>query len=155
MNDHHYRTDFENLRIPTLENIHRGITHKVEILQEKLSGDMGITTKYNILPRNFSILPIEKCSLHDIEMLEDLHAKRFDCYWTLEEKKAKQKGETALFDATFRFYSFIDLLNDNEINELYNVCQTWNNGSIMTSHNIIEEIKKNSNFLEEVYELCA
>lgn len=147
------RTDFENLRIPTLENLHRGITHKVEVLQEKLSVDMGIPTFYNILPRNFSILPVEKCSLHDIQMLEDLHEKQFNCFWTLEEKKAAEQNELDSFDARFRFYSFVDLLNDNEINNLYIICQKWNNGSIMTSHDIIEQIKKNPNFLQEVYAL--
>lgn len=114
---------------------------------------MGIPTFYNILPRNFSILPVEKCSLHDIQMLEDLHEKQFDCFWTLEEKKAAEQNDLDSFDARFRFYSFVDLLNDNEINNLYTICQKWNNGSIMTSHDIIEEIRKNPNFLEEVYAL--
>ncbi len=148
-----YRTDFENMRISTLENIHNGITHKVEVLQEKMSGDMGIPTYYNILPRNFDILPIEKCSVHDIELLKDLHEKRFDCFWTIEEKKAAEQNDLDSFDAKFRFYSFVDLLNDNEINKLYSLCQEWNNGSIMTSHDIIEQIKKNPNFIEEVYAL--
>ena len=145
-----YRTDFENMGIMTLENIHRGINHKVEELQEKLSGDMGITSKYTILPRNFEILPIDKCSLHDIKMLEDLHAKRFDCFWTMEQKKAKQNRTIELFEATFQFYSYLDIHNDNEINQLYNVCQAWNDGSIMSSHQIIRQIMRNPNFLYEV-----
>lgn len=148
-----YRTDFENLRIPTLENIHRGITHKVEVLQEKLSNDMEIPTVYNILPRNFNILPVEKCSLHDIQLLEELHAKQFDCFWILEQKKAIANNDLENYEAKFRFYSFVDLLNDNELNCLYINCKIWNNGSLMTSHDIIEQIKKNPDFLEEVYAL--
>lgn len=148
-----YRTDFENLRIPTLENIHRGITHKVEVLQEKLSNDMEIPTVYNILPRNFNILPVEKCSLHDIQLLEELHAKQFDCFWILEQKKAIVNNDLENYEAKFRFYSFVDLLNDNELNCLYINCKIWNNGSLMTSHDIIEQIKKNPDFLEEVYAL--
>lgn len=145
-----YRTDFENLRIPTLENVFQGIDHKVEVLQEKMSGDMGIKSFYHILPRNFEILPIEKCSVQDVEMLKDLTAKRFDCFWTLEAKKAEEQGTVKQFEATFRFYSFLDMLNDDEINEFYIICQEHNHGHIMTSHQIIQEIRKNPNFLEEV-----
>jgi len=147
-----YRTDFENMRIPVLQSVHNGITHKKEVLQEKLSKDMGIPTFYNIVPRNFSILPIEKCSHHDIKMLEDLHAKQFDCFWTLEEKKACENDDHKNFEARYRFYSFMDLLNDNEVNEFYIQCQE-RNGSLMTSHDIIEQLKINPNFLEEVYAL--
>ena len=86
-----YRTDFENMRIPTLENIHNGITHKKEVLQEKMSQDMGRKPFYDILPRNYDILPMEKCSIRDIKELDDLHAKQFDCFWTLEKRKHPSK----------------------------------------------------------------
>ena len=70
--------NYENYSIIQLENIHRGITHKKEVLQEKMAEDMGRKAFYDILPRNFTILPIEKCSLHDIRQLEELHEKAFD-----------------------------------------------------------------------------
>lgn len=144
-----YRTDFENMRISTLESIHNGIVHEVELLQEKMSGDMGIPTFYNILPRNFDILPIERCSVHDIELLKDLHKKRFKCFWTLEEKKAAEKNDKS-FDARFRFYSYLDILNDNEVNDFFNKCQSHNQGKLMTSHDIIQTLMVNPNFIKEV-----
>ena len=144
-----YRTDFENLRIPTLEKIHNGIVNKFEILQEKMSGDMDIPTFYNILPRNFDILPVEKCSVHDIELLKDLHEKRFNCFWALEEKKAAEKNDKS-FDARFRFYSYLDILNDNEVNDFYCKCQEHNNGHLMTSHDIIQTLMMNPDFIKEV-----
>lgn len=143
-----YRTDFENLRIPTLENIHNGIVHKVEVLQEKMSVDMGIPTFYNILPRNFDILPVEKCSVHDMELLKDLHEKRFDCFWTLEEKKAAEQNDPT-FEARFRFYSYLDILNDEEVNVFFTKCQE-HKGSLMTSHDIIRELMINPDFIKEV-----
>ena len=148
-----YRTDFENMRIPTLQSVHNGISHKVEVLQEKMSVDMGRKPFYDILPRNYNILPMERCSIHDIEMLDDLHAKQFDCFWTLEAKKASEQNDLDSFNARFRFYSFMDQLNDEEVNEVYENCKAWNKNSIMTAHDIIEQLKKNPNFLEEVYAL--
>ena len=148
-----YRTDFENMRIPTLENIHNGITHKKEVLQEKMSQDMGRKPFYDILPRNYDILPMEKCSIRDIKELDDLHAKQFDCFWTLENKRASEQNDLDTFNASFRFYSFIDELNDIEVNKFYESCKYWNNNSIMTSYDIIEELKKNPDFIEEVYAL--
>ena len=148
-----YRTDFENMRIPVLQNVHNGISHKKEELQAKMAGDMNRSSFYDILPRNYTILPMEKCSIHDIKLLDDLHTKQFNCFWTLEAKIAEANNDLENYEAKFTFYSFVDLLNDNELNSLYASCQEWNNGSIMTSHDIIEQLKKNPNFLEEAYAL--
>ena len=145
-----YRTDFENMSIPTLKGIHNGITHKVEVLQQKMSGDMEIPTCLNILPRNYTILPVGRCSLHDLSLLEELHEKRFDCFWTMKQKEAEAKGDLETFNAEFKLYSFFDVLNDNELNKFYQKAQEKNGGSIMTSHMIVEELKRNPDYLEEV-----
>ena len=70
-------TDFEALRVPQLEKIYNGINHSVEELQGKMNRDMGRSlSKYDIHPRNYNIIPeIEKCSLHDLELLEELTEK--------------------------------------------------------------------------------
>ena len=41
-----YRTDFENMRIPVLQNVHNGISHKKEELQAKMAGDMNRSSFY-------------------------------------------------------------------------------------------------------------
>ena len=145
----HYHTNFEKMRIPTLRNIHMGITHKVEVLQEKMAQDMGRTMYYDILPRNYEILPMEKCSLHDVEMLDDLCTRRFECFWTLQKKEAEEKNNLADFEARFKFYSYINFLTDNEINEFYLKCQE-HKGRLMSSHDIILELRNNPQFIEEV-----
>lgn len=150
MNNRHYRTDFENMRIPQLQNVHRGITHSVRQLQQKMAQDMGRTMYYDILPRNYEILPMEKCSLHDVEMLDDLCSKKFECYWTLKRKEAEQKKELAKFEAEYKFYCFRDFLNDEELNEFFTKCQEHNDGHIMGTHTIIRKLMVNPHFLEEV-----
>ena len=144
-----YRTDFENLRIPTLENIHRGITHKVEVLQEKMSEDMGRTAYLDIVPRNFSVLPIDKCSIHDLKKLEELHETAFDCFWTMERKKAQKNGTIKLYDATFKFYSLMDCLTDDEQSIVYDKAEAYCKQR-MSSLNIIQKIVENPNFLEMI-----
>lgn len=143
------RTDFEKLRIPTLENIHRGITHKIEVLQEKMAVDMGRSTFYDILPRNYSILPVDKCSLHDLEQLEELHEKAFDCHWTMENKKAIEKNNLPQYEAEFKLYSFLDVLNDIEQKLFFEKLET-RYGQRMSTHKIIQEMIQSPNFLEEV-----
>ena len=149
MTKHHQKIDFENLRIPQLENIHRGITHKFEVLQEKMAGDMNRSSYYDILPRNFSILPVEKCSIHDLHLLEELYEKKFDCFWTLEHKKAIENDTLENYYARFKFYSFIDLLNDDELYEFYGRCDAFCNQQ-MSTHKIILAIMEYPNFLDEV-----
>ena len=150
MNNHHHKTDFENLRVTQLERIYNGVNHKVELLQEKLAADMGRTSFYDILPRNFSIIPeIHQCSLHDLKELEELTAKRFDVYWAMEHKKAAAKGTLEKYYAEFKYYSLRDTLNDDEINELFTRIETYCNQR-MTSHKIITCIMEAPNFLEEV-----
>jgi len=138
-----YRTDFENMRIPTLQSIYTGITHKRTQLQQKLAADMGRSSFYDILPRNYTILPIEKCSIQDLGILEELHEKAFDCFWTIEKKKAEEKGQLKEFEATFKFYSLMDCLTDDEQSRIYEKAG-------MSSHEIIQSIMQTPNFLEEV-----
>lgn len=144
-----YRTDFENMRIPTLQNVYGGITHKREVLQQKMSEDMGRSAYLDILPRNFSILPIEKCSLHDIQMLEELHEKAFDCFWIMERKKAEENGTMELYDATFKFYSIMDCLTDDEQSKLYDKAEAYCKQR-MSSHKIIQAMIETPNFLEVI-----
>ncbi len=143
---------FKHLRISQLERIHMGVSHKIELLQEKMAETMGYKkSHYNILPRNFSILPnITKCSIDDLELLEELHQKSFDVHWTIELKKAEKKDELELYNAKLKFYAYIDILNDIELNEFYEKCKEYNNGSIMTSHDIIWKLKENPNFIRMV-----
>ena len=139
-----------SLRIPQLENIYMGVTHKREELQAKMADDMGYKYSiYNILPRNFDILPIEKCSLHDITLLEELHEKSFDIYWNLEKKKAAENGTLEQYYAAFKFYSFMDVLSDEEQDKVYSKVKDYCNQS-MSSHKIIGCIMDAPNFLEEV-----
>ncbi len=144
-----YRTDFENMRIPMLENIYRGVTHKREVLQEKMAADMGRSVFYDILPRNFSILPIEKCSLQDVKNLEELHETAFDIHWIIQKKKAEENGTIELFDATFKFYSLMDCLTDKEQDRVYEKAEEYS-GYRMSSHEIIRCIMQTPNFLKEV-----
>lgn len=146
------RTDFKNMRIPQLESIHRGVTHKKEVLQEKMAGDMGRSTFYDILPRNFSILPVERCSLHDLSQLEELHEKAFDVHWTLEHKKAVQKNNLAYYDAEFKLYSFLDILSDPEQKRFFEKLETLY-GHRVSTHMITRKIIENPNFIEEVIHL--
>ena len=148
MNKHH--SNFETLRVPQLENLHRGISHKVEKLQEKLAADMGRSGIYDILPRNFSIIPeVNQCSLHDIKLLEELHAEQFDCFWTMEYKKAIENDTLEEYYAKFKFYSLRDTLNDKELAEFYGRCDAFCNQH-MTTHKIIQCIMEYPNFLDEV-----
>ena len=149
MNNRHYRTDFENLTVPQLENIYRGVTHKREVLQEKMAGDMGREENQDILPRNYSILPIEKCSLQDVKQLEELHETAFDVLWTLEKKKAEEKGTLEQYHATFKWYSFMDVLTDTEQKRVFEKIEAYCNQR-MSSHKIIQCIMEAPNFLEEV-----
>lgn len=143
-------TSFEKLRIPQLETIYMGVTHKREELQAKMADDMGYKYSiYNILPRNFDILPIEKCSLHDITLLEELHEKAFDIHWILEKKKAEETGNLEQYYAAFKFYSFMDVLTDDEQDTVYCKIRDYCNQS-MSSHKIICCIMDAPNFLEEV-----
>ena len=144
-----YRTDFENMSINTLKGIHHGITHKVEILQQKMAADMGRSSCLDILPRNYDILPMGRCSLHDAKLLEELHEQRFDCYWTLERKKAEKAGTLELYYATFKWYSYLDCINDDEQAHVWSKIESYCNQR-MTSHKIIACIMEAPNFLEEV-----
>ena len=144
-----YRTDFKKMRIPTLHNVHNGITHKQEVHQEKMAADMQRSAYYDILPRNYSILPIEKCSLHDIQLLEERHEKAFDCFWTMERKKAEKNGTIKLYDATFKFYSLMDCLTDAEQSIVYDKAEAYCKQR-MSSLNIIQKIVENPNFLEMI-----
>ena len=147
----HYQTNFEKLRVPQLEKIHTGLNHRVEKLQEKMNHDMGRSlSKYDIHPRNYNIIPeIEKCSLQDLELLEELTEKRFRCYWTMEKKKAKENGTLEQYYATFKFYDFRNRMNDEQINELFVRAEAYCHQR-MTTHKIIECIMQAPNFLEEV-----
>lgn len=145
-----YRTDFENMRIPTLENIHRGIKHKMEILQQKIAVDMEKSSFHDILPRNYTILPIEKCNIEDLSKLEELHEKAFDCHWTLEHKKAVEKNNLAYYDAEFKLYSFLDILSDPEQKRFFEKIEGEMGGHRVSTHMIIQKIMKQPDFLEEV-----
>ena len=143
-------TNFETLRIPQLENLHRGISHKVEKLQEKMAADMGRSGIYDILPRNYGIIPeINMCSLHDRTLLEELHSEQFDCFWTMQHKKAIENDTLEQYYAEFKFYSLLDTLNDNELYEFYGRCDAYCNQQ-MSTHKIIACIMEYPNFLEEV-----
>ena len=141
-----YRTDFENMRIPTLQNIHVGVTHKLETLQKKMASDMGRSSFYDILPRNYDLLPIELCSLHDIRLLEELHERSFDVYWTMEKKKAEENGTLEKFEASFKLYSLLDCLTDEEQNRFYDKMEAYID--VPTSHKVIQKLIDEPNFLE-------
>jgi hypothetical protein len=140
---------YEQMRIPQLQTLHRGITHKKEILQLKMAADMGRSSCLDILPRNYDILPMGRCSLHDSKLLEELHEQAFDVYWTIEKKKAEETGNLEKYYAEFKWYSFIDCLNDDEKNEVWNRIERYCRQR-MTSHQIIQCIMEAPNFLEEV-----
>ncbi|WP_296796309.1 hypothetical protein [uncultured Methanobrevibacter sp.] len=142
-------TSFEKLRIPQLESIYNGVTHKKETLQQKMAADMDRSGYYDILPRNYGVLPIEKCSLHDIQLLEELHEKAFDVFWTIQKKKAAENGTLEQYYAAFKFYSFMDVLSDEEQDKVYSKVKDYCNQS-MSSHKIIGCIMDAPNFLEEV-----
>lgn len=140
---------WEQLRIPQLQNIHNGITHKKEVLQQKMAEDMGRSGYYDILPRNYEVLPIEKCSIHDVHLLEELHEKAFDVYWTMEKKKAEENGNMEQYYASFKLYSFMDVLTDNEQRRVFDKIEAYCNQR-MSTHKIIQCIMEAPNFLEEV-----
>ena len=148
----HYQTNFEKLRVSQLEKIHMGLNHRVEKLQEKMNEDMGRSlSKYDILPRNFNIIPeITKCDIKDLQELEELTTIRFECYWTMEKKKAKQNGTMEKYYAEYKFYDFRNRMNDEQINELFIRAEKYCHQK-MTTHKIIECIMKAPNFLEEVW----
>ena len=140
---------WEQLRIPQLQNIHNGITHKKEVLQQKMAEDMQRSAYYDILPRNYEVLPIEKCSIHDVHLLEELHEKAFDVYWTMEKKKAEEKGTMEQYYASFKLYSFMDVLTDNEQRRVFDKIEAYCNQR-MSTHKIIRCIMEAPNFLEDV-----
>ena len=140
---------WEQLRIPQLQNIHNGITHKKEVLQQRMAEDMQRSAYYDILPRNYEVLPIEKCSIHDVHLLEELHEKAFDVYWTMEKKKAEEKGTMEQYYASFKLYSFMDVLTDNEQRRVFDKIEAYCNQR-MSTHKIIRCIMEAPNFLEEV-----
>lgn len=137
---------FENYSIIQLENILRGVTYKKEELQQKMAGDMGRKGFYDILPRNFKILPIEKCSLHDIKKLEELAEKSFDITWTIEKKKAEETGTLKVYDAAFKFHSFMDCLTDDEQRIVYEKAEAFSKQR-MSSHKIIGCMVDDPDFL--------
>lgn len=140
---------WEQLRIPQLESIYNGVTHKKETLQQKMAADMDRSGYYDILPRNYGVLPIEKCSLHDIQLLEELHEKAFDVFWTIQKKKAEEKGTMEQYYASFKLYSFMDVLTDNEQRRVFDKIEAYCNQR-MSTHKIIQCIMQAPNFLEEV-----
>lgn len=140
---------WEQLRIPQLESIYNGVTHKKETLQQKMAADMDRSGYYDILPRNYGVLPIEKCSLHDIQLLEELHEKAFDIFWTIQKKKAEEKGTMEQYYASFKLYSFMDVLTDNEQRRVFDKIEAYCNQR-MSTHKIIQCIMQAPNFLEEV-----
>lgn len=143
-------TDFEALRVPQLENIYLGVNHSVEELQEKLAIEMGRSSYYDILPRNFNIIPeITKCSLDDLQRLEELTTRRFNCYWAIQKKKAKKNGTLERYYAEYKFYDTRNRMNDEQINELFIRAEAYCNQR-MTTHKIIQCIIEAPNFLEEV-----
>ena len=150
MNRHYQETDFSKLRVPQLENIYNGIDHQVEELQIKMAADMNRSAYLDILPRNYNIIPeINECSLHDIKSLEDLTSKRFTVHWLIEKMKAEKNGTLEKYYAEYKFYSIRNGMNDEQINELFNLVDAYCNQR-MTSHKIIQCIMKYPNFLEEV-----
>ena len=140
---------WEQLRIPQLESIYNGVTHKKETLQQKMAADMDRSGYYDILPRNYGVLPIEKCSLHDIQLLEELHEKAFDVFWTIQKKKAEEKGTMEQYYASFKLYSFMDVLTDAEQRRVFDKIEAYCNQR-MSTHKIIQCIMQAPNFLEEV-----
>ena len=146
----HYRTDFENMSLPQLESVHNGIDHQVEELQMKMAADMGRVAYLDIHPRNYDILPMDCCSLHDQSLLTELCERAFDCAMTIEQKKAEAKNDMENFHARFQFWGLMNELNDHEQNQVYLKCQALNGGSIMTSHEIIERLKVDPDFLDQV-----
>lgn len=140
---------WEQLRIPQLESIYNGVTHKKETIQQKMAADMDRSGYYDILPRNYGVLPIEKCSLHDIQLLEELHEKAFDVFWTIQKKKAEEKGTMEQYYASFKLYSFMDVLTDNEQRRVFDKIEAYCNQR-MSTHKIIQCIMEAPNFLEEV-----
>ena len=149
MNDHHYRTDFENLRVPQLERIYTGVSHKREMLQQKMAEDMGRPGYHDILPRNYNILPINKCSLHDKALLEELHQNCFACFWTMEKKKAEAKDTLEYYHASFKWYSIRNAMNDDQLNELFQKLESRYHQRISTTK-IIQALIEAPNFLDEV-----
>ena len=144
-------TDFEALRVPQLENIYFKLNRQVVELQEKMNKDMGRSlSKYDILPRNYNIIPeIVRCSIDDLQQLEELTSKRFECYWTMEKKKAESNGTLEKYYAEYKFYDFRNRMNDEQINELFIRAEEYCHQR-MTTHKIIQCIIDAPNFLEEV-----
>ena len=147
----HQTTNFEALRVPQLENIHFKLNRQVVELQEKMAVDMGRIPYYDILPRNYNIIPeITRCSIDDLQLLEELTNKRFECYWTMEKKKAEANGTLERYYAEYKFYNFRNSMNDEQINELFLRAEEYCHQR-MTTHKIIQCIMQSPNFLEEVW----
>ena len=144
-----HQPNFENIRVPVLERMYAGIQHKLEKLQRKLAEDMGRIGYYDILPRNFPILPIEKCQAEDLEKLEELEKQSFDCFWAIEKKKARESDNMEEFYATYKFYRYMEYLSDDEIDEFMQRAKKYCN-THMTTHMCIRAIMEAPNFIEEV-----
>ena len=136
-------TKYEKYPPSKLEDIHRAITHEREELQQKMAQDMGRKGYLDILPRNFDILPMEKCSLQDISKLEELHEKAFDCLWTMEKKKAKEKDGLEEYQARLKFWSFMDTLTDDERDIFFIKVK-------MNSLNVVQHMMVDPDFLKKV-----
>lgn len=110
---------------------------------------MGRVQYHDILPRNFSMLPVEKCSLHDLSKLEELHERAFDVHWAMEKKKAIAKNNLAYYNAEFKLYSFLDVLNDLEQKLFFEKLEAFY-GHRVSTHMIIQELMQQPDFLEAV-----
>ena len=118
MNKHYPNTDFEALRVPQLEKIYNGINHSVEELQGKMNRDMGRSlSKYDIHPRNYNIIPeIEKCSLHDLELLEELTESGIEEIYLVIGKNDEECYNQLFSEVSPRIFNKLD---DEERRYLY------------------------------------
>ena len=120
--------EYNDLNITQLGKIYNGVSYKMETLQKKMKDDIisngGCVDLpyYDILPRNFSLIDIDYCSLHDKKLLCELHMKRFKVYWLLEYKKALMKNEDEVirWKSNFILYFFHECIDDNVWNNMLN-----------------------------------
>lgn len=149
MNKHH-QTDFKHLRIPQLEKIYNGVQHRKEELQKKMACDMGRSSYLDIHPRNYTIIPeLKKCSLHDMQLLDELCEKEFNVYWTMEQKKAEESGTLEVYYATNKLYKFRNTVTDEEFRRFLIKADTYCNQR-MNTHKCIQALMEYPNFIEEV-----
>ena len=144
-----HQPNFENIRVPVLERMHTGIEHQLEKLQQKIAQDMGRVRYHDILPRTFPILPGEKCKPEDLHELEKLAIDSFNCFWTIEKKKAENMDKMEEYYATYKLYSFIESCTDEEFDEFMVKAKKYCN-THMTTHKIIRVLMEYPNFIEEV-----